>query len=70
MSDCLTFNVIKAFSDGEIGWREAANQLGLENYAAVEELLHYYQLPLYQPSLTAKKQQMDRLDLLLYGKSH
>jgi len=59
--------LLRAFSDGHIGWREACQRLGLADFSALAALLTANNLPLYQPNSPAYSAHNQAIDALLYG---
>lgn len=62
-----TRDILRAFSDGHLGWREAARRLNLERYEQLDALRKQYRLPLYQPDEDERRALMDESDEALYG---
>jgi hypothetical protein len=61
-------DVLKAFGDGHIGWREACRKLDLETFGELDTLMKEHKIPLYQPDPKESAKRMQALDALLYGK--
>ncbi|NBO18561.1 MAG: hypothetical protein EBV03_04910 [Proteobacteria bacterium] len=59
-------DVLRAFSDGHIGWREACRRLDLDHFSQLEALMKRHQLAFYQPDRSATARRMSDLDKLLY----
>ena len=59
-------DILRAFSEGHIGWREALRKLELAEYAELEALMQEYGFPLYRPPQEQMDARARTLDALLY----
>jgi|GEM_PF-1667822 len=59
-------DILRAFSEGHIGWREAARKLNVEYFSDIETMMKEFGFPLYQGDPEASAARMDELDDLLY----
>jgi hypothetical protein len=61
------YDVLKAYSEGHVGWREASRRLDVEKFSEIEELLKKHGFPLWQPDTEESRRRMAALDKLLYA---
>ena len=59
--------ILKAFSEGKIGWREACRRLDIESFSELEGLMKSDGFSLYQPDPAESAKQANDLDIFLYG---
>jgi hypothetical protein len=62
-----TADILRAFSEGHIGWRDACRRLDLEKFDQLEELMIKHNLGFYQPEKTQSQDKIDAVDNWLYG---
>jgi hypothetical protein len=58
----LEIITLRRYSDGEIGWREAACELGVDDFEQFESIVKKHNISLYQPpkdESTATLQQLN-----------
>ena len=59
-------HVLKAYSEGYVGWREACRKLQIETFPELDTLLKAHHITCYQPSSEDFYNRMAQLDDLLY----
>lgn len=62
-------DILRAFSEGYIGWREAARRLNVESFSELESLMQSHGIPRHPRDSAATTARMNALDSLLYGHS-
>lgn len=67
MSTHSSAEILRAFSQGEIGWREACRKLDLETFDELQLLMRENGVALYQPSSRETENKLDALEKLLHG---
>ena len=59
-------DILRAYSEGRIGWREACRQLDLEKFSELDAQLKKHGLRQYQPDPAESSARMSELDKWLY----
>ncbi|MDX1974126.1 MAG: hypothetical protein SFT92_00455 [Rickettsiales bacterium] len=59
-------DVLRALSEGHIGWRDAAAKLHVDHFEQLQALMQQHGFGLYQPDADKSRETMSRLDALLY----
>ena len=60
-------DIIRAFSEGRISWRDACNRLQIDDYAALDALRMAYGFPRYEGDAALTQAKIDSIDTLLYA---
>jgi hypothetical protein len=64
-----TRDILRAFSEGYIGWREATRRLGLEHFEELQALMDAHGMARSPRDPQQANARMNALDSLLYGHS-
>lgn len=62
-------DILRAFGEGYIGWREAARRLNIEHFSELESLMQSHGITRHPRNSVQATARMNALDSLLYGHS-